>query len=175
MKRLRRWAFNGLAAVSALLFVATCVLWVRSYWRADVCIYKGGDFCRVESNRGTVVLSRYSPSSLRGGLGPRFVYSTSEAQPWSGGFLWIEDEINDRGIHRRHNLVGVPHPMLLLLLAFQPLMWLRSRRSRRRRLGSNHCLKCGYDLRATPDRCPECGSPVTAVDRQTGTPHNRAG
>ena len=61
-----------------------------------------------------------------------------------------------------HAGVAVPWWYLALLACATPAQMLakalwRQRRSERRRR-SGRCLACGYDLRATPERCPECGS-----------------
>jgi len=55
---------------------------------------------------------------------------------------------------------GLPHWMLALLLA-TPMAWWWFVHVRRRRAASRRsaglCIVCGYDIRATTERCPECG------------------
>jgi hypothetical protein len=38
--------------------------------------------------------------------------------------------------------------------------WVRCRQMRRKARLVGLCRTCGYDLRASKDRCPECGSPI---------------
>jgi hypothetical protein len=65
----------------------------------------------------------------------------------------------------------VPHWFVALVTAILPLITLiRWRRAllRRHRALLGLCLACGYDLRASTERCPECGAPMPQPTQKAG-------
>jgi hypothetical protein len=72
----------------------------------------------------------------------------------------------------------VPYWSLALVAAVLPggaaagavMRMLRRRHRRAKRL----CLRCGFDLRHSPDRCPECGTPAASLN-PAGGPREVAG
>jgi|SRR5882724_2139098 len=60
--------------------------------------------------------------------------------------------------YREHWAVVMPHWFVFLLMLFPSIRLIPRfvRKSRWQARGC--CIKCGYDLRATPGKCPECGA-----------------
>jgi len=77
-----------------------------------------------------------------------------------GRFWFGEFDLRRSWEYVRAIQISCPFWLALLLFAALPIVWCHKRwqgirvRNRRR---SGQCLQCGYDLRATPKRCPECG------------------
>jgi hypothetical protein len=57
-------------------------------------------------------------------------------------------------------VVSIPIWFPLLLTAILAIVVIRARRRLNYRAKFGHCLSCGYDLRQSKEKCPECGTAI---------------
>ncbi len=156
-----------LSALSVVLCLATCVLWARSYFggypKRDR-VYSTGRY-EISSYMGSIhwdstpsAVNTYVPVStgLSGESGHTVVHEPIPEIIWAEH--WLESSVSGRPtvtrLQRRDGRMDYWLPTLATLLFPLTLIGLR----RRRKGPVGHCATCGYDLRATPERCPECGT-----------------
>ena len=167
-----RRLLNLLTALSLLLCVAVTVLWVRSYWRADEVRWEGaGTWAGVNSSRGRLMAYHATavvPGGLSRGNGEVRYDSRTAGEAYLGA--WLPLRPNQLGFGFQSGTAAgarlyyalAPAWVVVLSAAVPAVVAWRTRRRRRRHERRNLCRRCGYDLRATPDRCPECGTAASA-------------
>jgi hypothetical protein len=181
-----RRLFTFLSAVSLLLCAATVLCWVRSQETTEAVRWRsGGDPIRFVilgtlPNHFAISSGQFSEPggnrilatcfgmerpgwSARSHDGPGELFPP--AYGWDHEWEW-------HGFGRYDELMGggvsyfgvrtVPAWLVATLTAMSPFGWavarVRSRGCARRHASASRCARCGYDLRASPDRCPECGA-----------------
>ena len=180
---MKRAVILALIALSTLTFLAASALWVRSYWVMDsvqLASARAGDggvhtsFVGLTTARavdevgiatGVAAASDVAEGaqrSLRSYRGGRLIFNSMKGTlaerlgfrlaSGPSGFI--------RGLMARsatHTIVNFPLWAVCLVTALPGALCVAHRRRRRSRARAGRCQRCGYDLRASPERCPECG------------------
>jgi hypothetical protein len=168
-----RNVFHGLRRmlppVSLIVFLAIMAIWARSYWVADEvldeCLYVAGD-CANDATRRLFISSRGSLQVMIHPAPPRF---PEEVKVFRNGWLlhhWTPSSTSNGisagmqslvkfrlAIEDSVVIVRCPHWAVAMLTLVLPVRQIRRWATRR----PGMCTTCGYDLRASPNCCPECG------------------
>jgi hypothetical protein len=164
VRRLLRDVHTALTALSLLLCLATAGDWVNSYRRYwFVGRETESGLNEVGSDWGGLYLLRVTTNLTRPGVSYGY-----DPQDYRGsdvlerGFGATRERWKPMrllsGPSSREWCVIIPHWVFVTIFAIAPTFRFRAWRRQRRRAKVGTCVKCGYDLRATPDRCPECGT-----------------
>jgi hypothetical protein len=178
---MRRVLFNFAVVASLPAFVLLAVAWLRSGRYTDSVTAERFHGYEVTSSDGSLYLIVHQQQFSVPGRTPtpiaisdRWLFHREATEKPSISFVAFLPDGSGAPFAAGHDVglmstttgvmrfdVGVsfvkfPIWIPLLLSAALPAAWLIRRRTGYRwHLGL--CPRCGYDLRATPDRCPECG------------------
>lgn len=179
LKALLQWRSNRLAALLFAASVPILGLGVISYWRCfryERCQFISGQglhWSGIEILRGRVYIEwggdRHDAVDCGDSAGLQNDTAADQGQvldnirPYTDfdrellGFEWFKKSAYTVDALYQTD-IAVPLWAICLPLAGMSILTMRRRETGR-------CAKCGYDLRATPDRCPECGT--IASERET--------
>jgi len=162
MKHLRRWLFIWIVILSLLSGMMASILGVSSNWYMIQSRMAGTtDYMEILSASGVVTF--YSESQDANYPVHSFArIDRVPPNPWPGQFQWktlgFDRSIGFSHVNAPFTTYTVPYwPLALIGIGWPTWRMIRQARIRRRFV-AGRCTSCGYDLRATPDRCPECGT-----------------
>jgi hypothetical protein len=145
---------NALSVLSLLVALAIALLWVRSYFVHDTVVWAHGRRIAVcHSVAGRVVIY-LAPNNGQFPRGASWEREPAPPDSWSD---YPAASFHVGSIGNAHDIIFA-HWVPIALATLPAVVAAVLARRRRRRSSRGVCPACGYDLRATPDRCPECGA-----------------